>query len=84
MTYKVSLDSSIIISHLSGDIHKADVLDAIERLLLLKAELFHPDGRIIGLTSEGAHNRYRQECKDLWDDTRRPHKSRQLQSSYEG
>ena len=35
-------------------------------------------------TSEGAHNRYRQECKDLWDDTRRPHKSRQLQSSYEG
>ena len=42
MTYKVSLDSSIIISHLSGDVHKADVLDAMERLLLLKAELFLP------------------------------------------
>jgi len=38
----MSLDSSIIISHLSGDIHKEDVLAAMERLLLLKAELFLP------------------------------------------
>lgn len=40
MTFKVSLDSSIIISHLAGDVHKDDVLSAIERLSLLKAELF--------------------------------------------
>jgi predicted nucleic acid-binding protein len=38
----MSLDSSIIISHLSGDIHKDDVLAAMEQLLLLKAELFLP------------------------------------------
>ena len=32
MTFKVSLDSSIIISHLIGDIHKDDVLEAVEQL----------------------------------------------------
>ena len=42
MTYKMSLDSSIIISHLSGDVHKEEVLAAMERLLLLRAELFLP------------------------------------------
>ena len=40
MTYKMSLDSSIIISHLSGDAHKSEVLAAMERLSLAKAELF--------------------------------------------
>lgn len=42
MTYRMSLDSSIIISHLSGDVHKDDVLGAMGRLLLWKAELFLP------------------------------------------
>ena len=42
MTYKMSLDSSIIISHLAGDVHKDDVLAAMEQLLLLKAELLLP------------------------------------------
>ena len=42
MTYRMSLDSSIIISHLSGDVHKDDVLAAMERLLLWKADLFLP------------------------------------------
>ena len=40
MTFKVSLDSSIIISHLVGDIHKDEVLLAIERLNRLRARLF--------------------------------------------
>ena len=40
MTFKVSLDSSIIISHLVGDIHKDDVLLAIARLNRLRARLF--------------------------------------------
>jgi len=40
VTFKVSLDSSIIISHLIGDIHKDDVLEAVEQLNHLKAELF--------------------------------------------
>jgi predicted nucleic acid-binding protein len=40
VTFRVSLDSSIIISHLAGDVHKDDVLFAIDRLSLLKAELF--------------------------------------------
>ena len=39
---KLSLDSSIIISHLSGDVHKDDVLAAMERLDSLKVELFLP------------------------------------------
>ena len=42
MTYKMSLDSSIIISHLSGDVHRNEVLAAVERLLRLKAELLLP------------------------------------------
>ena len=42
MTYRISLDSSIIISHLSGDIHQSDVLAAVERLSQLKAEVFLP------------------------------------------
>ena len=42
MTYRMSLDSSIIISHLSGDVHKDDVLAAIEQLLAWKADLFLP------------------------------------------
>ena len=42
MTYKVSLDSSIIISHLSADVHKDDVLTAMERLGLLKYQIFLP------------------------------------------
>jgi len=40
VTYRMSLDSSIIISHLSGDVHKDDVLAAMERLLLRRADLF--------------------------------------------
>lgn len=40
MTFKISLDSSIIISHLSGDIHKDDVLACVDRLASMKAEVF--------------------------------------------
>jgi len=40
VTFKISLDSSIIISHLSGDIHKDDVLASIDRLASIKAEVF--------------------------------------------
>jgi predicted nucleic acid-binding protein len=40
VTFKVSLDSSIVISHLAGDVHKDEVLAAIERLETLEAELF--------------------------------------------
>lgn len=40
MTFKISLDSSIIISHLSGDIHKDDVLACADRLALTRAEVF--------------------------------------------
>lgn len=40
MTFRMSLDSSILISHLAGDIHKDDVLSAVERLSQLGAELF--------------------------------------------
>ena len=40
MTFKISLDSSIIISHLSGDIHKDDVLASVDRLASIKAEVF--------------------------------------------
>jgi predicted nucleic acid-binding protein len=36
----MSLDSSIIISHLSGDVHKDDVLGAMGQLWLSRAELF--------------------------------------------
>jgi predicted nucleic acid-binding protein len=37
--FKINLDSSIIISHLSGDIHKDEVIAAIEHLAILKAEI---------------------------------------------
>lgn len=40
MTFKVSVDSSIVISHLVGDSHKDDVLMAMEQLNRRKAELF--------------------------------------------
>ena len=40
MTFKISLDSSIIISHLSGDVHKDDVLASVDRLPAIKAEVF--------------------------------------------
>jgi predicted nucleic acid-binding protein len=40
VTFKISLDSSIIISHLSGDLHKDDVLASVERLASIKAEVF--------------------------------------------
>ena len=40
MTFKISLDSSIIISHLSGDIHKDDVLACVDRLASSRAEVF--------------------------------------------
>jgi hypothetical protein len=38
--FKLSLDSSIIISHLSGDVHKDDGLAALGRLAFLEATLF--------------------------------------------
>lgn len=40
MTFKMSVDSSVIISHLVGDSHKGDVLRAMEQLNRRKAELF--------------------------------------------
>ena len=40
MTFKISLDSSVIISHLSGDIHKDDVLACVDRLASSRAEVF--------------------------------------------
>lgn len=40
MTFKISLDSSIFISHLSGDIHKDEVLASVDRLASIKAEVF--------------------------------------------
>jgi predicted nucleic acid-binding protein len=40
VTFKVNIDSSVIISHLSRDVHKDDVLTAVGRLALLQAELF--------------------------------------------
>ena len=40
MTFKISLDSSIIISHLSGDVHKDEVLACVDRLASVKAEVF--------------------------------------------
>jgi hypothetical protein len=40
VTFKISLDSSIIISHLSGDIHKDDVLACVDRLASSRAEVF--------------------------------------------
>jgi predicted nucleic acid-binding protein len=39
VTFKISLDSSIIISHLAGDVHKDDVLTAMGRLGALEAKL---------------------------------------------
>jgi predicted nucleic acid-binding protein len=40
LMFKVNLDSSIIISHLSGDIHKDDVMAVVEHMIGLKAEIF--------------------------------------------
>jgi predicted nucleic acid-binding protein len=40
VTFKISLDSSIIISHLSGDVHKDEVLACVDRLASIKAEVF--------------------------------------------
>ena len=40
MTFKISLDSRVIISHLSGDIHKDDVLACVDRLASSRAEVF--------------------------------------------
>jgi len=40
VTFRISLDSSIIISHLSGDVHKDDALTAMGQLESLGAELF--------------------------------------------
>ena len=40
--FRLSLDSSIIISHLSGDVHQNEVLATIEWLEALKIELFFP------------------------------------------
>jgi predicted nucleic acid-binding protein len=40
VAFKISLDSSVIISHLSGDIHKDDVLACVDRLASSRAEVF--------------------------------------------
>jgi len=40
VTFNISLDSSIIISHLSGDIHEDDVLACVDRLASSRAEVF--------------------------------------------
>jgi predicted nucleic acid-binding protein len=40
VTFKISLDSSVIISHLSGDIHKDDVLACVDRLASNRVEVF--------------------------------------------
>jgi predicted nucleic acid-binding protein len=40
VTFKTSFDSSIIISHLIGDVHKDDVLAMVDQVSLLKAEVF--------------------------------------------
>ena len=40
MTFRISLDSSILISHLAGDVHKDEVLAAIGRLDVFKADVF--------------------------------------------
>jgi hypothetical protein len=40
VTFKLSLDSSVIISHLSEDAHKDSVLAAVGRLSVLEAEPF--------------------------------------------
>jgi predicted nucleic acid-binding protein len=40
VTFKLSLDSSVIISHLSGDVHKDNVFAVVGRLSVLEAELF--------------------------------------------
>jgi predicted nucleic acid-binding protein len=40
VTFKISLDSSVIISHLSGDIHKDDVLACVDRLASSRVEVF--------------------------------------------
>jgi predicted nucleic acid-binding protein len=42
VTFKVSLDSSILISHLAGDAHKDEVLLAVAELRRRKAEVFFP------------------------------------------
>ena len=40
VTLKINLDSSIIISHLSGDVHQDDVLTVMEQMEASQAELF--------------------------------------------
>jgi len=40
VTFKMNLDSSIIISHLSADVHKDDVLAVVGKLARSDAELF--------------------------------------------
>jgi predicted nucleic acid-binding protein len=40
VTFRVSLDSSILISHLSGDVHKDEVLAAVGQLDVLEADVF--------------------------------------------
>ncbi len=40
MTFRMSLDSSILILYLSGDVHKDEVLAAIGQLDVLKADVF--------------------------------------------
>ncbi|ETX08932.1 type II toxin-antitoxin system VapC family toxin [Candidatus Entotheonella palauensis] len=42
MTFKLSLDSSILISHLRGDLHQEAVLASMEQLHVLEAELTLP------------------------------------------
>lgn len=42
MTFNITLDSSILISHLTGDVHQGVVLAAMERLDVLLAELTLP------------------------------------------
>lgn len=42
MTFKMSLDSSILISHLVGDVHKETVRAAMEHLDVLRAEVTLP------------------------------------------
>ncbi len=44
MTFNISLDSSIIISHLSGDIHEDDVLACVDRLAVELQRLIQASG----------------------------------------
>jgi hypothetical protein len=40
VTFRISLDSSILISHLAEEVHKDEVLAAIGQLDVLKADVF--------------------------------------------